>query len=87
MACVREPQFIRKVHEMIFHVFVQPGDELEPRFKEALRQGSKNGAVIPEHLAAQSFDQYWNRSAIIDIAWRQTTGEQGNCLPAARWSL
>jgi hypothetical protein len=35
-----QQQFVRKVHQMILHVFAQPGDELEPVFKEQLREGS-----------------------------------------------
>ena len=50
-------QFIRKVHEVVLHVFAQPGKELESLFKEQLREGSRNGTAIPKQLPAQSFDQ------------------------------
>ena len=40
-----QQQFIRKVHEMVFHVFTQSGDELKPLFKEQVRQGSGNIAA------------------------------------------
>lgn len=73
MARLREPQFIREMHELILHVLAQPGDELEPVFKEQLREGSGNVAAIPKQLAPQSFDQARHRSAIIDIARSQTT--------------
>ena len=64
------------MHEPVFHVFAQSGDELESLFKEPLAQGSANGAAICEQLAAQSFDQVRNRSPIIDVACSQATGEQ-----------
>src|SRR2546429_8528424 len=64
------------MHEMIFHVFAQPGDEMEPLFKEQLREGSRNVAAIPKELAAQSFHHLRNRSPIIHIAWSQTTSQQ-----------
>ena len=50
-----QQQFVRKGHKMIFHVLAQSGDELEPLFKEQLRQGSGNVAAISKELAAQSF--------------------------------
>ena len=68
-----QQQLIRKGHEPVFHVFAQPGDELESLFKEQLRQGSRNVAAIAEQLATQPFDHLRNRSPIIDIAWRQAT--------------
>ena len=71
-----QQQFVRQGHELILHVFAQAGDEVESLFKEQLRQGSGNVAAIPKQLAAQSFHQLGNRSAIIDIAWRQATGQQ-----------
>src|SRR5712691_11820219 len=48
-----QQQFVRKVHQVILHVFTQPGDELEPLFKEQLREGSRDVAAIPEQLAMQ----------------------------------
>ena len=51
-----QKQFVRKVHQVILHVFTQPGDELEPLFKEQLREGSRDVAAIPEQLAMQPFD-------------------------------
>src|SRR5438045_8937724 len=71
-----QQQFIRKVHEMVFHVFTQSGDELKPLFKEQVRQGSGNIAAIPEQLATQMFDHASNGSAIIDVARSQATGKQ-----------
>ena len=68
-----QQQFVRKMHEMVFHVFAQPGDEMEPLLKEHLREGSRNIAAIPKQLAAQSFHQVRNRSPIIDVAWSQAT--------------
>jgi len=73
MARLREPQFIRKMHEPIGHVFAQTGDELESLFKELGSQRSRDIAAISDQFASQTFDQCWNRLAVIDIAWRQTT--------------
>lgn|SRR5579875_1288 len=69
-------QLIGKVHQMVLHVFAQPGHQMQPLFKEQLRQGKGNVATIPKQLAAQPFHQSWNRRAIIDVAWRQTTSQQ-----------
>src|SRR5438067_6218241 len=55
-------QFVRQVHEMILHVLAQPDDEMEPLFKEQLRQGSANVAAISKQLASQSFHHVGNRS-------------------------
>ena len=71
-----QQELVRKVHEMVLHVFAQPGDELESLFKEQFAQRSGNVAAIPEQLATQVLDHANNRSPIIDIAWGQTTGEQ-----------
>ena len=71
-----QQQFIRKVHEMVFHVFTQSGDELKPLFKEQVRQGSGNIAAIPEQLATQMFDHASNGSAIIDVARSETKGQE-----------
>ncbi len=49
---------------------------MEPVFKKQFGQGCGDVAAIPKQLAAQAFDHLRNRSAIIDIAGRQTTGEQ-----------
>jgi len=68
-------QFIRKVHEMVLHVFAQPGNEVESLLKEQLGEGSRDGAAIPKQLAVQPFDQGRNRNAIIDVAWRKATGQ------------
>ena len=48
-------QFIGKVHETIFHVFAQSGDEMETLFKEQLREGNGNVTAVPKELAAQLF--------------------------------
>jgi hypothetical protein len=72
-----QQQFIREMHEMILHVFAQPGDELKPMFKEQLREGSGNVAAIPKQLAPQPFDQARHRSAIID-------GQESDNTPAGR---
>lgn len=69
-------EFIRKVHEVVLHVFTQPGNELESLFKEQLRERSRDVATIPEQLAVQLFDQARNWSAIIGVAWRQATRQQ-----------
>src|SRR5215467_449723 len=71
-----EQELVRKVHETIFHVFAQLGDEQQSLFKEQVCQGSGNVAAIPKQLAMQSFRQSWNQCAIIDIARSQTTGKQ-----------
>ena len=36
MARLREPQFIREMHEMILHGLAQSGDELESVFRRAV---------------------------------------------------
>src|SRR5215831_763088 len=71
-----QQQFVRQMHEMILHVFAQPGDQLESLFKEQSRQGSGNVATIPKQFAAQSLHQLRNRYPIIDIAWSQATRQQ-----------
>ena len=68
-----QQQFVRQVHQMILPVFAQPGDELKPWFKEQLPEGSRDVAAIPKQLATPPFDHARHRSAIIDIAWSQTT--------------
>jgi hypothetical protein len=69
-------QLIGKGHKMVLHVCAPPLDELKSLFKQQFAQGSGNVAAIPKEPAAQSFDHLGNRSAVIDIAWRQTTGQQ-----------
>ncbi len=71
-----QQQLIRQVHELVFHVFAQPSDELKSLFKEQLGERSGNVAAIPKQLAAQPFDQLWHRSAIIDVARSQTARQQ-----------
>jgi hypothetical protein len=71
-----QQEFIRKVHELIFHVFAQPGDELESLLKEQLCEGSGNVAAIPEQLPAQVFHHLRNWCPVIDVAWGQTTSQQ-----------
>src|SRR5579859_5619790 len=71
-----QQEFIREMHELILHVFAQPSDELQPLFKEQLRQGSRDVAAIPKQLAAQVFHQLGDRSPIIDIARRQAARQQ-----------
>src|SRR5579863_290750 len=58
---------------MMLHVFAQAGDELEPLFKEQLRERSGDVATISKQLATQPLDQVRHRSAIIDLAGSQTT--------------
>ena len=36
-----QQQLIRQVHQMIFHVFTQPGNELESLFEEQLVRGAE----------------------------------------------
>src|SRR5947209_13934778 len=64
------------MHELVLHVFAQPGDELESLFKEQLREGSGNIAAISKQLAAQPFRQMGNWRPIIDVAWSQITSQQ-----------
>jgi hypothetical protein len=71
-----QQELVRQVHEPVFHVFAQSGDELEALFKEQLREGSGNVAAISEQLAAQSFDHVRNRSPIIDVLGSQATSQQ-----------
>src|SRR6266566_3333357 len=71
-----QQQFVRKGHEMILHVLAQPRDQMQPVFKEHLRQGSGNVAAISKQLATQSFHHLRNRSAIIHMARSQTTSQQ-----------
>src|SRR5690349_19181986 len=71
-----QQQFVRQGHEMILHVLAQSGDEMEPLFKEQLRQGSGNVAAISKELPAQSFHHLGNRSPIIHIARSQTTSQE-----------
>ena len=42
--------------ELGFHVFAQPGDEMESLLKEQCGQGSGNVPAIPKELATQFFD-------------------------------
>src|SRR5512135_2137944 len=71
-----QQELVRQMHELVFHVFAQPGDELEALFKEQSSQGSRDIAAIPKQLAPQTFDQSWNRLTVINIAGSQTTGQQ-----------
>ena len=71
-----QKEFIRKMHEMILHVFAQSSDEMKPLFKEQLHERSRNVATVSKELATQLFDHQGNRFAIIDIAWGQTAGQQ-----------
>src|SRR6266567_5053717 len=71
-----QQQLVRQMHELVFHVFAQPGDELEPLLKKQLRERSGNVAAISEELAAQSLDQLRHRGAIIAIAGSQATRQQ-----------
>ncbi len=71
-----QQELVGKMHKLIFHVFAQSGDQMEPLFKEQCGQGSGNVATIPEELATQFFDHRGNRLAIIDIARGQTTRQQ-----------
>ena len=64
------------MHKVIFHVFAQPGDEMESLFKEQGGQGSRNVTTIPEELATQFFDHRGNRLTIIDIAWGKPSRQQ-----------
>src|SRR5579872_3196814 len=64
------------MHDLVFHVFAQPRDELEPLFKEQSSQGSGNIAAVPEEFAAQPLDHRGDRLTVIHIAGSQTTGEQ-----------
>lgn len=74
---LREPQFVRKVHTLIFHVFTQAGDELQPLFKQELRQGREpRDPPVSKELASQSLDQLGNRFSIFDVARSQTTCQQ-----------
>jgi len=70
------------MHEMVFHVFTQSGDEMESLLKEHLREGSRNRAAIPKQLAAQSFHQVRNRSPIIDSQMQFKTEEPAHALLA-----
>jgi hypothetical protein len=40
-----------QMHELIFHVFAQAGDGMQPLFKKQLGQGSRNVATITKQLA------------------------------------
>ena len=61
---------------MVLHVFAQSGDEMKSLFKKQVREGSGNISAIPKQLATQPFDHARHRSAIIDIAWSETTSQQ-----------
>ncbi len=50
-----QQQVVREVHEMILHVFAQPSDELESVFKEQVREGSGDGAGIPQTASHAAF--------------------------------
>lgn len=67
------------MHELVFHVLTESGNELESVFKEQIREGSRDRATIPKQLAAQMFDHLGNGLTVIDIAGSQTTCQQ---LPA-----
>lgn len=71
-----QQQFVRKVYEMVFPVCAQPGHEVETLLKEQSRERSGNVSAISKELATQSFSHLRNRSAIIDVARSQTTGQQ-----------
>lgn len=71
-----QQKLVRQWQELVLHVFAQPSDKLQSLFKEQLGEGSGNVAAIAEQFAAQPFDQLRHRSAIIDIARSQTTGQQ-----------
>ena len=65
------------MHESVFHVLAESGDELKSLLKKQRRgERSGNRASISKQLAPQAFDQSGNRLAIIDVAWSQTTGQQ-----------
>src|SRR5947209_13033870 len=76
MARLREPQFVRKVHELIRHVLVQWCDEVKTISKEQVCRGSGNGAAIRKHLAMQPFHHRGNRYPIIDVTLSKITGWQ-----------
>lgn len=69
-------QLIREMHEMVLHVFTQPGDKLEPLFKEQLGERGRDVAAITEQLAMQPFDQDRNRGPVINGAWSQAARQQ-----------
>ena len=71
-----QQQLIRQVHEPIFHVLTESGDEMQPLFKKQCGQGRGNVATVPKELATQVFDQLRNRCAILHVAWSQTAGQQ-----------
>src|SRR6266567_2471412 len=71
-----QQELIRQMHELVFHVFAQPSDELESLFKEQSSQGSRDIAAIPKQLAPQTSDHLGNRLTVINIAGSQTTGQQ-----------
>src|SRR2546430_2476525 len=47
-----QEQLLRKVHEMVLHVFAQPGDEMQSLLKKELSQGSRDVAPISKELAS-----------------------------------
>src|SRR5579875_151038 len=69
-------EFIRKVHQVVFHVVAQMRDEVESLLFEQGGQGSRDVPSVADQLAAKVFDHLGNRRAIIDVAWRQAAGEQ-----------
>lgn len=64
------------MHESIFHVLAQSGHEVKSLLEKQMGKRSRDVATISKELAPKPFDHGWNRSPIIDIAWRQATGQQ-----------
>src|SRR5260370_21913685 len=64
------------MHQLVFHVLPQSGDELKSLLKEQLGKRSRDIAPISNHLASQMFDHLGNGLTIIDLACSQAASEQ-----------
>ena len=64
------------MHQLVFHVLPQSGDELKSLLKEQLGKRSRDIAPISNQLASQMFDHLGNGLTIIDVACSQAASEQ-----------
>ena len=72
-----QQQLVSEGQDPLAHVLTQLGDQHEALGREQLL-GERLGdiAAIPKQLAEEAAHQTGNRAAVIDVAWRQTEGQQ-----------
>ena len=72
-----QQQVFRQRHQAVLHVRAQLGNQANTEgFQQELKERLGDVALVAKQFTEQVFNQFWDRFAIIDVAWRERHIEQ-----------